>query len=186
MEVSSVRDQLLQHAQSLLMTRGYHGFSYHDLSRLVGVKTSSIHYYFRKKEDLVLEAVNSYSNEMLSDMRAIDPSQPPEKKLECYAKVFVRLLGDGDSICLCGMLAADLESLPEKIRKAIQGFFKAHESWLARLLSEGAATGRLHVNGKAESAARALYAAFQGSLLTSRLFRAKTRLEDVVSSVKLQ
>ena len=43
---NTVREQLLDHAQILLMTRGYNGFSYRDLSTLVGVKTSSIHYYF--------------------------------------------------------------------------------------------------------------------------------------------
>ena len=40
---NTVREQLLDHAQVLLMTRGYNGFSYRDLSALVGVKTSSIH-----------------------------------------------------------------------------------------------------------------------------------------------
>jgi TetR/AcrR family transcriptional regulator, transcriptional repressor for nem operon len=184
METSSVRDQLLQHARSLLMTRGYHGFSYHDLARLVGVKTSSIHYYFPKKEDLVLEAINAYSKEVLAEVRDIDPSLPAEKKLERYAMLFGQILGDGDRICLCGMLAADLESLPDNLRKALQGFFKANETWLAKVLSEGVASGSLRVNGKAESAARALYAAFQGSLLSARLFRSKARLEDVVGSVR--
>jgi TetR/AcrR family transcriptional regulator, transcriptional repressor for nem operon len=46
MDKHTVRDQLLDHARNLLMTRGYNGFSYRDLSALVGVKTSSIHYYF--------------------------------------------------------------------------------------------------------------------------------------------
>ena len=33
---NTVREQLLDHAQVLLMTRGYNGFSYRDLSALVG------------------------------------------------------------------------------------------------------------------------------------------------------
>jgi TetR/AcrR family transcriptional regulator, transcriptional repressor for nem operon len=185
METSSVRDQLLKHARSLLMARGYHGFSYQDLARLVGVKTSSIHYYFPRKEDLILEAINAYSNEVLADVRNIDPSLPPEKKLDRYAKLFGQILGDGDRICLCGMLAADLESLPDNVRKAIQGFFKANETWLAKVLAEGTKSGSLRVNGKVETAARALYAAFQGSLLSARLFRSKARLEDVVGSIRV-
>ncbi|WP_438876632.1 TetR/AcrR family transcriptional regulator, partial [Bacillus cereus group sp. BC7] len=56
----TVREQILDHAITLMMLRGYNGFSYRDLSDLVGVKTSSIHYYFPSKDDLVLEAVSVY------------------------------------------------------------------------------------------------------------------------------
>jgi len=41
------------------------------------------------------------------------------------------------------------------------------------------------VNGKPENAARALYAAFQGSVLASRLFHTKARLEDVEATVRI-
>ncbi|WP_199540658.1 TetR/AcrR family transcriptional regulator [Paraburkholderia kururiensis] len=185
METPTVRDQVLQHAQSLLMTRGYNGFSYRDLADLVGVKTSSIHYYFPTKEDLVLEAVNVYSLEVLSALRGIDEALPPEKKLERYAKQFGLVMGNGDQICLCGMLAADIESLPDNVRQAVQAFFKTNEAWLAGVLAEGEARGTLRVNGKVESAARALYASFQGSVLASRLFHSKARLDDVVNAVKI-
>ena len=46
MKTQSVREQLLAHALELIQRRGYNGFSYRDLAELVGVKTSSIHYYF--------------------------------------------------------------------------------------------------------------------------------------------
>src|SRR5471032_2760628 len=102
---NTVRDQLLDHAQVLLMTRGYNGFSYRDLSTLVGVKTSSIHYYFPSKEDLVLEAVNTYSADVMSSIYAIDSSASAEKKLDRYVKLFGKIVGEGDQVCLCGMLA---------------------------------------------------------------------------------
>ena len=65
-------------------------FSYRDLSELVGVKTSSIHYYFPSKEDLAFEAVNAYSADVMSSIYAIDSSAPADKKLDRYAKVLVR------------------------------------------------------------------------------------------------
>ncbi|ARP85378.1 TetR/AcrR family transcriptional regulator [Bordetella genomosp. 9] len=184
METMPVREQLLNHARVLLMTRGYNGFSYRDLAALVGVKTSSIHYYFPTKEDLVLEAVNGYSTEMLAQVRAIDDRQPASRQLEQYAKAFGVLMHDGDRICLCGMLAADIASLPDNIRSAVQGFFKANESWLEKVLARGQEDGTLRVSGDRASAARALYAAFQGSVLAGRLFGSKARLKDVVAAVK--
>jgi len=184
MEKLPVRDQLLQHAQVLLMTQGYNGFSYRDLAALVDVKTSTIHYYFPTKDDLVLEAVRLYSSSTLGAMRHIDASLPPETKLERYADQFGVLMGDGDRICLCGMLAADITSLPDNVRHAVKAFFEASEAWLAKVLEEGMKGGTLHVNGNIKYAARALFAAFQGSVLASRLFHSKARLRDVVNALK--
>jgi TetR/AcrR family transcriptional regulator, transcriptional repressor for nem operon len=182
---NTVREQILDHAITLIMVRGYNGFSYRDLSELVGVKTSSIHYYFPSKDDLVLEAVNAYSKEVLDALHSLDASLPADVKLGKYAKLFGRTLGDGDQICLCGMLAADIGSLPDAIRTAVQAFFKANENWLAKVLAQGVREGTLAVNGKPEHAARTLFAAFQGSVLASRLFGTKTRLEDVEASWRI-
>ena len=176
---STVREQLLDHAITLIMLRGFHGFSYRDLSELVGVKTSSIHYYFPSKDDLVLEAVAEYGRNVLKALETIDAALPADAKLSRYTKLFGRTLGDGNQICLCGMLAADIESLPDTIRQAVQVFFKANEAWLADVLAQGAREGTLAFSGKPQNAARALFAAFQGSVLASRLFHTKARLEDI-------
>jgi len=175
----TVREQIVDHAITLMMLRGYNGFSYRDLSELVGVKTSSIHYYFPSKDDLVLEAVNQYNNDVLQAIGGIDAALPADAKLAKYTRLFGRTLGDGDQICLCGMLAADIETLPDTVRQAVQAFFRANENWLAKVVAQGAREGTLAVNGEPENVARAMFAAFQGSVLASRLFRTKARLEDV-------
>ncbi|MFM0166782.1 MULTISPECIES: TetR/AcrR family transcriptional regulator [Paraburkholderia] len=182
---STVREQIVRHAITLMMLRGYNGFSYRDLSELVGVKTSSIHYYFPAKDDLVLEAVNEYSKEVLGDVHSIDASLPADAKLAKYTKKFGKILGDGDRICLCGMLAADIESLPDNVRHAVQTFFKANENWLAKVLSQGAKEGTLAFNGKPECAARTVFAAYQGCALASRLFQTRSRLENIESAWKV-
>ncbi len=174
-----VREQLLEHAIELMMLRGFNGFSYRDLSERVGVKTSSIHYYFPSKDDLVLEAVRDYSEQVLKGIGAIDASLPADAKLNRYTKLFGTVLGNGNQICLCGMLAADIESLPEEVRQAVQAFFSANERWLAALLQQGAQDGTLVFSGEPENAARTLYAAFQGAVLASRLFQSKARLDEV-------
>jgi TetR/AcrR family transcriptional repressor of nem operon len=184
MDKNTVREALLSHAKTLLMTRGYNAFSYRHLSELVGVKTSSIHYYFPTKDDLVLETVNAYSADLMSSIYAIDSSAPADKKLDRYAKLFGRIYGGGNQVCLCGMLASDIESLPEKVRQAVQAFFKANENWLAKVLAEGEAQDTLDARGKPEAAARTLYAAFQGSLLASRLFHTRARLDEIADSVR--
>jgi len=184
METSTVRERLLEHAQTLIQQRGYHGFSYRDLSTLVGVKTSSIHYYFPAKDDLVLEAVQNYSTAVLTEMREIPETFPAPKKLERYSKLFGKALGEGDRICLCGMLAADIQSLPDPVRNAIQGYFRANEAWLTEVLTQGVEEGSLNVPGEPAVAARAMFAAYQGSVIASRLFNTKVRLNEVGNWLK--
>ena len=186
METRTVREQLLDYAQTLIMLRGYNGFSYRDLAELVGVKTSSIHYYFPSKEDLVLEAVNVYSSETLAEMYAIDSSQAADLRLDRYARLFGKVLGDGDQICLCGMLAADIASLPENVRQAVQSFFRSNETWLGKLFAEGKRQGTLIDVGQPEAAGRVVYAAFQGAVVASRLFGTKTRIEEVAQTFKVR
>ncbi|VVE07187.1 Transcriptional regulator AcuR [Pandoraea cepalis] len=180
---STVKEQLLEHAQRFLMTRGYNGFSYRDLAEQVGVKTSSIHYYFPAKEDLVLEAIKAYDALIKEGLAGIDEALPPAQKLALYARGFGRIAADGHRICLCGMLAADIETLPETVREAVQRFFAYHEAWLARVLAQGVTDGSLTLTSSPDGTARALFAGFQGSVMASRLFRAPSRLEDVVASV---
>jgi TetR/AcrR family transcriptional repressor of nem operon len=166
------------------MTRGYNGFSYRDLTALVGVKTSSIHYYFPAKEDLVLEAVTLYSHEVAVALQGVPDTWPADQKLDAFAQGFGQALGNGEQICLCGMLAADIASLPEEIRAVVQQFFKSNEAWLSRVLAEGREQGVLAFHGGPDSAARALFAAFQGSVLASRLFHSDARLHEVTAALK--
>lgn len=178
----TVREQLVELALMFLMTRGYNGFSYRDLAEKVGVKTSSIHYYFPTKEDLVLEAIKAYDAAVAAGVSQIDEALPAQRKLAMYASEFGRLI-DGRRICLCGMLAADIETLPENVRQAVQASFGQHEAWLTKVLTDGVADGTLRVTTTPAQAARALFAGFQGGVMASRLFGTPSRLDEVVASV---
>ena len=56
----NTREQILHHATHLLMSRGYNGFSYRDISTELGVKNAAIHYHFPAKADLALALVHEY------------------------------------------------------------------------------------------------------------------------------
>ncbi len=183
---NTTRDQLLTHAEKLIRTRGCNGFSYRDLAEHVGVKTSSIHYYFPCKDDLLYEAVEAYSARALASVRGIDTAQPARAQLEAYLSMMEsKACGDGE-LCLGGMLAAEMMSLPDRVRGALQGFFRAHEAWLARVLAQGVQEGTLKFSGSAEAAGRAVFATVQGCLLVSRLFQAPPALCEAISALYVE
>ena len=182
MATSNLREQLLGHAQNLIRQRGYNGFSYRDLAALTGIKTASIHYYFPCKDDLLIEAIKEYAAEEARQIQDIDPALPANERLRRYAALFENV--PTNQVCLCGMLAADLASLSERARLAIQSFYRTHETWLAKVVADGQQDGTLNWSGDPEAAGRYLFAAFEGALMSSRLFQTPGRLLDVVLSMQ--
>jgi len=78
---TSTRDQIVALAQTLIQTQGSNGFSYRDLAAKIGIKTSSIHYHFPQKEDLLLAAVEDYHQRWHVAIRAIDRQLPADEQL---------------------------------------------------------------------------------------------------------
>lgn len=183
---NTTRELLLAHAEKLIRMRGCNGFSYRDLAEHVGVKTSSIHYYFPGKDDLLYEAVEAYSTRALGAVRAIDTTQPAQAQLVQYLSMMESAACGAGELCLGGMLAADVMSLSDRVRGALQGFFRAHEAWLARVLAEGAEQGTLKFSGTPEAAGRAVFATVQGCLLVSRLFQQPPALCEAISALYVQ
>lgn len=153
---NTTRDQLLDYAQKLIRTRGCNGFSYRDLADHVGVKTSSVHYYFPCKDDLLYEAVENYTGSALETLRGISPTLPAKERLDAYIAMVESHSCQADQLCLGGMLAAELNTLPERVRAALQAFFTVEENWLAKVLADGAREGTLRYASTPEKAARAV------------------------------
>jgi TetR/AcrR family transcriptional repressor of nem operon len=51
---------LLKLGSELLLSRGYNGFSYQDLSERLSIRKASIHHHFPSKEDLGLVLLDMY------------------------------------------------------------------------------------------------------------------------------
>ena len=82
-------------------------------------------------------------------------------------------------MCLCGMLAAEYETLPGAVQKAIRGFFDANEAWLVDVLERGRGARDLWFSGSARDAARQWTSTLEGSMLLARPYGDASRLTSV-------
>jgi TetR/AcrR family transcriptional repressor of nem operon len=180
---ASTREQLVSHAQTLIRQRGYNGFSYRDLAEQIGVKTASIHYHFPSKDDLLLAAVEDYTHKSAAVLQMLNEVENAVDRLDRFALRLVN--APSGQICMCGMLSADLASLSDRVRDALQSFYRLNERWLAKVVADGVKDGSLKSSGDAESDGRWLFAAFQGALMGSRLFQNTDRIVDVVDAVRV-
>ena len=160
--------RILDSAERLVQIRGFNGFSYADVASELKVTKSSLHYHFPGKAELGEALVERYAARFADALSAIDRrGGDAPAKLEAYANIYADVLRDR-RMCLCGMLAAEYETLPEPMRKAIIGFFDDSEVWLTNVLEQGQGEGTLHLTGSAGDEAQAIVSGLEGALLVAR------------------
>jgi len=170
---------VLDAAERLAQTRGFNGWSYADVSAEVGITTASLHYHFASKAALGRALIERYTTRFLDALAAISSREAGgPARLAGYAKVYGDVLA-ADRMCLCGMLAAEYETLPQPMQRAIRAFFDANEAWLAKVLERGRSDGALSFAGSARDAARQWTSTLEGSMLLARPYGDAARLTTV-------
>jgi TetR/AcrR family transcriptional repressor of nem operon len=79
-------------------------------------------------------------------------------------------------MCLCGVLAAEASTLPERVGGAVRAFFAENEAWLAGLLAEGRNSGELAFPGTPAQTAQAVFASLEGALMSAWTFKDEERI----------
>ena len=161
-------EQILDVAQRLVQVKGWNGFSYADISSALGIRKASVHHHFPTKAALGLRLMARYREAFDRALAEIDrASGDPRRRLRRYVELYDGVLRD-DRMCLCGMFAADRDSLPPPVSAEVRAFFDGNERWLAALLAGGRRDGRLRFAGTPRAAARLLLASLEGAMLVAR------------------
>ena len=161
-------DKVLDIAEALVQTRGYNAFSYADVSRAVGIRKASLHHHYPTKGDLGLALVSRYRAAFLGALQGIEEkSDSTSKRLEHYTELYGSVLRKG-RMCMCGMLAADVATLPKPMRESIADFFVENEEWLTRVLAEGKKRGEIEFEGTPASMASFFVSSLEGAMLVAR------------------
>jgi TetR/AcrR family transcriptional regulator, transcriptional repressor for nem operon len=162
--------RILDVSQQLLQMRGYNSFDYGDISQAIGVNTTIIHEYFPVKSDLAKALVVRYRHTFYDLEANIDRSTNHAiRKLEAFADLYLDGLRSG-RVCLCGMMAEDINTLPPDVREEVRAFFNENEAWLVKVMSEGIEAGLVRLQGAIEVEAQLLMIGLQGAQLTARTY----------------
>ena len=179
----STADRILDSAETLVQTRGYNGFSYAHIAAALGITKASLHYHFASKAELGEALIARYATRFAAALDEIDRSTPDAgDQLGAYAELYSGVL-HGQRMCLCGMLAAEYETLPRPMAEAIIRFFDANQVWLARVLEEGRTAGTLAFDGDPLDAAQAILAGLEGAMLIARPYGDPARFDNAARRV---
>ena len=135
--MSATIDRLMDAAENAIRLRGYHAVSFRELADELGIKSASVHYHFRQKEDLGLALVKRYSERFFQALEArAAKAITPEEKLAAFCEIYRNSLKSSDKVCLCGLLGAETGGLPDVLSHAVAAFFEANIQWVAQALPE--------------------------------------------------
>jgi TetR/AcrR family transcriptional regulator, transcriptional repressor for nem operon len=81
-------------------------------------------------------------------------------------------------MCLCGMLAAEYETLPEPMGEAVVTFFRDNEAWLGKVVSEGQTDGSFSPRLTPGEASQMILSGLEGSMLLARTDGGITRFQS--------
>ena len=156
--------EIINVACEALQRGGVNGFSFRDLAETVGIKSSSVHYHFRNKNELFKAIVEEFRNSMSVNLGEIDNKTSSLKEaVLALVEIFEGVLDQG-KFCVCGMLAADQKHLDEGVIEELNLTFNGLEGWLVNTIEKYPA-----VLLPADSLATLLISSLEGSMLIDRV-----------------
>ncbi|WP_339900919.1 TetR/AcrR family transcriptional regulator [Paraglaciecola polaris] len=161
----SKKQQLLKAAEDKVRTGGYNNFSFRELANEIGIKSSSVHYHFPTKADLGAELARQYTDNFLANLGSPEDLVVQGKKpIEVYLQQFQCALTEDQKMCLCGLLGAETDGLPDKVKLQTQRFFEQNIQWL----TQAYALDERNTEQQATNRAVAALSLLEGAMLVSK------------------
>lgn len=164
------KEIIMESATKLLVNRGYNAFSFADISEDVELAKPTIHHHFPSKEDLVVEVLSQYRDQIKSGLQYLSTHKTnPIDRLKGYIHYWQECIESGDRpFCICVLLAAELPSLPKSIQKQVKMHFEELGDWIYTTIDEGKKLGSINVKGSVRFEADLFRAQVHGAMLASR------------------
>ena len=175
--VADTAEKTLDIAERLVQVRGFNGVSYADVAAELGITKAALHYHFASKAELGTALITRYTTRFVAALADIDEDlDDAPAKISAYAGIYLDVVRQ-QRMCLCGMLAAEYQTLPAPMREAVVRFFDINETWLEGVLDAGEQAGTVHPRGSTRDAARVVISTLEGAMLVARLRDDPARLE---------
>ena len=147
----STRDAIIKLGDELIRDKGYNAFSFYDISKSLGIRNASIHYYFPTKEHLAISIIQQQQN-ALKELIESTAGKTPLQKLNAYFSIYNSASAQ-HRVCLVGSLATDLHTIDLPVRKELKILVDGIISWVTAILTEGRSGSVFYFEGPARAKA---------------------------------
>jgi TetR/AcrR family transcriptional regulator, transcriptional repressor for nem operon len=175
--------QILDVAERLVQVRGFNGFSYADVAAELKITKAALHYHFAGKAELGEALVARYAARFAEALIGIgERCAEAPARLDAYADLYLGVVRD-HRMCLCGMMAAEYETLPPPMQDAVLRFFDENERWLGSVLEQGRQERTLIFSGPPRETARMIISGLEGAMLVARPFDDVARFQSAAGQL---
>ncbi|WP_062567783.1 TetR/AcrR family transcriptional regulator [Pseudoalteromonas arabiensis] len=158
---------ILQLADKLIQSNGFHGFSYADLAKELDIRKASIHHHFATKADLGI-AFCQLKCEQLQQLESHLKTLPSAKeRLKGYFDVFQSCASEKQ---MCGIYAmqTDLRLMAEPLQKQVTKMADLELQILSSILQAGLERNEFSFKTSAYQQAVIICCAIKGALMLNR------------------
>ncbi len=160
------RENIMHVAKEMVQSHGYNALSFREIAKAVGVKSASVHYHFPTKGDLGAALSARYTEEAEGFLASLQVKPAHlQETVRAYVEAFRAALVNDNRMCLCGIMIAERDDLPDHVRLEVDRFTDVNVRWLEALLRNVYPQMR---QKEAASRALAIFSAIEGAQLIAR------------------
>ena len=175
--------RILDVAEALVQVRGFNAFSYADIGRELGISTAAVHHHFAGKAELGEALIARYAARFAQDLAGVSARFTlAPARLDGFAGLHLAVLLRR-RMCVCGVLAAEYQTLPQSMQPAVIRFFDQSETWLRDVLERGREEGSLQLAGSARQAAQMIASGIEGAMLVAAPYGDAGRFQAAAASL---
>lgn len=163
MATADTVERIIDAAEQRICQAGYNGFSFREIAQDVGIKSASVHHHFPTKPALGAAVARRYAERVEAAVAA--ERQAGRAAADAWRSVFRNALMVDGRMCLCGMLGAEIDGIPDEVAAEARRFFERGVASLTQA-SDAGGDGPL----TAEAALR-IMATLEGAMLLARTLR---------------
>ena len=175
MNKNITKQLLIEVGVRAILEKSYHTVGLQEILNRAGVPKGSFYYYFKSKEDYVVEIIRYYGQIYGERYYKVflDEEKPIRERITAFF-INIRNSYTDNSCqqgCLLIKLASELSGLSPQIREALQASTNGWIELLATYLRAGQEAGEFSLTRAAEETAAFLYAGWAGTLMRMQIIQ---------------
>lgn len=162
---------ILEKTIEMIHLKGVQGTSINELCQVTGISKGGIFFYFKNKQELVMEALKYYENKFL---KFIEDNLVGDTAFDKLYNLFnqIILLHHSRKFrggCVLGNSALELADKDEDISEVLKEIFYKWSKIISNILSEGVKKGEIIGEIDPDSLAFSIISAVEGGIMLSKL-----------------
>jgi len=170
----TMKEKILEAAETRVRKAGFAEMSFRDLAADVGIKSASVHYHYPTKHDLGEALVDRYAGNFQEALDKIG-TDDLQTALDAFVALYASALVLNESICLCAIMGAEANGLPDAVNAKTAAFFAANRAWLEALYQR-------HGVQDAQDRALTLVAALEGGMIIASTAKDRALFDRIANT----